>query len=301
MQQRTTSAPQSIFLGCAAFALATVAATSVHAQPPSPERPAPPPAELIDLAEKVQNPVAKMVSVPLQNNTNFDIGPYHRASNVLNVQPILPLALTNDWNLINRVILPIGYAPDINSLTDGASGVGDVQWTGLVSPNKTGEITWGVGPVLQFPTATQTVLGTGHWTLGPSAAGVWQRRPWTVGAIASNQWSYAGESGRSAVNLLTVQPFVNYNLSDGWFVTSSPIITANWKATSGDIWTFPIGGGVGKIFRVASQALNAQVQAFWNAASPNTAGAGWQARLQLGFLFPEKQQVLSQPIAASSR
>jgi len=281
------------------------ASTSVYAQPPSPpvgaERPARGEAELNDLAEKVQNPVAKMVSVPLQNNTSFDIGPYHRASNVLNVQPILPLALTRDWNLINRVILPIGYAPDINSLTEGASGVGDLQWTGLVSPNDMGELKWGVGPILQFPTATQTVLGTGHWTLGPSAVVAWQRRPWSVGALASNQWSYAGESGRSAVNLLTVQPFVNFNMAEGWFLTSSPIITANWKATSGDIWTFPIGGGVGKIFKIASQAMNAQVQAFWNAATPNTNGAGWQARLQIGFLFPEKQQLTSQPIAASTR
>jgi hypothetical protein len=285
--------------------LSSAASTSVSAQPPAPrpgaERAAPPSAELTDLAEKVQNPVAKMVSVPLQNNTSFDIGPYHRAANVLNVQPILPLALTRNWNLINRVILPIGYAPDINSLTDGASGVGDVQWTGLVSPSEMGEVLWGVGPVLQFPTATQTVLGTGHWTVGPSVAAVWQRRPWSVGGIASNQWSYAGESGRPAVNLLTVQPFVNFNMAEGWFLTTSPIVTANWKATSGDIWTIPIGGGVGKIFRIASQAMSADVQAFWNAATPNTNGAGWQARLQLGFLFPEKQQLTSQPIAASTR
>ncbi|MET0592923.1 MAG: neuromedin U [Polyangiaceae bacterium] len=246
-------------------------------------------AELGDLAEKVQNPVANMVSVPLQNNTSFDIGPYRRASNVLNVQPIIPVSFTEDWNLTNRVIMPIGYAPDLNHPTDGASGVGDLQWTGFFSPTKTGEFIWGAGPVLQFPTATQTALGTGHWTVGPSAVALWQSKPWTIGALANNMWSYAGQDGRSAVNQLFVQYFVNYNLAAGWFLTSSPIITANWKASSDSIWTIPFGGGVGKIFKIGSQAMSAQVAAFWNAASPNEGGAAWQSRLQLGFLFPEKQ------------
>ena len=266
-----------------------------------------PTAGLTDLAEKVQNPVEDMLSIPLQNNTNFNIGPNHRASNILNVQPILPIALTENFNLINRFILPIGYAPDLNTATSGTSGVGDLNWTGFISPSRrgetmyrSGEVIYGVGPVLTFPTATQTPLGAGHWTVGPAAVALWQRRPWTVGALANNQWSYAGESGRSAVNRFYAQYFVNYNLSDGWFLTSSPIITADWKQSSGNIWTIPFGGGVGKIFKIASQAMNAELAAFWNAASPNEGGAAWQARLQVGFLFPG-QELTKQPVASSAR
>ena len=244
-----------------------------------------------DLADKVQNPVAKMVSLPLQNNTSFDIGPYHRAANVLNVQPIIPLSLTEDWNLINRVILPIGYQPDLSQTTNGVSGLGDLNLTTWLSPANGGpRSSGGWGPPSRCPRRRRRALGSGHWSVGPSAAGLFQRRPWTIGALVNNIWSFAGESGRSSVNQLQAQPFINYSLDDGWFLTSSPIITANWKATSGNIWTIPVGGGVGKVFKIASQAMNAQIAAFWNAATPNDGGAAWQARLQLGFLFPEKQQ-----------
>ena len=294
MKQQTRYLCRSVFAGLAAGALSTAIPNSLHAQPPRPagaETPAQAPSADVDhLAQQVQNPVANLVTVPLQNNTSFDIGPYHRAANVLNVQPVIPLSLSDDWMLINRLILPIAYQPDIGQATNGVTGVGDINATFWVSPHEQGAFMWGVGPVVSLPTATQTVTGTGHWTAGPSAVALFQQKPWTIGALANNMWSYAGESGRSSVNQLLAQYFINYSLPGGWFLTSSPIITANWKATSGNIWTIPFGGGVGKVFKVASQAMNAEIGAFWNAASPNDRGAAWQTRLQIGFLFPEKEQ-----------
>src|SRR5690349_8180734 len=140
-------------VGLPVLALSATASTTLHAQPPRPvgaETPAPS-AELDDLSDKVQNPVSDLISLPFQNNTNFDIGPYHRASNVLNIQPILPVSVTGEWNVINRVILPIAYQPDVNQATDGVNGVGDINATFWASPARPGPdvlgvpLLWGVG------------------------------------------------------------------------------------------------------------------------------------------------------------
>jgi hypothetical protein len=112
------------------------------------------------------------------------------------------------------------------------------------------------------------------------------RGPWVIGALASNLWSYAGDDDRESVNQFLMQYFINYNLPEGWYISSAPIITANWKADSGNKWTVPFGGGIGKIFRIGKQPMNAQVQAFYNAVKPDN-GPDWTLRLQLQFLFPK--------------
>jgi hypothetical protein len=240
-----------------------------------------------DLAKAVQNPVADLISVPFQNNTSYNIGVNERAANTLNIQPVIPVHLSDSVLLISRIILPISYQPDLTNTGGGSSGFGDVNPTFFFSPAKPGKLIWGVGPALILPTATQRSVGTGKWSAGPAAVALVQPGHWTIGVLASQVWSFAGPSDRSTVSLMTVQYFVNYNLAHAWYLTSSPILTFNWEAPSSEEWLVPFGGGVGKIFKLGKLPLNGSVQAYYNVRSDeSTTLARWQARVQLAFLFP---------------
>jgi hypothetical protein len=243
-------------------------------------------ADKADLARAAQNPIADMISLPLQNNTNFGVGPGDDVQNILNIQPVVPFKLSENWNLITRTIFPVIYQPELVPGTGSEFGLGDINTTLFFSPSKPGKILWGVGPVFSFPTATDKVLGTDKWSAGPSVVMLTIRGPWVVGALANNLWSFAGDDDRQDVNQFLFQYFINYNMADGWYLSSAPIITANWEASSGNKWTVPLGGGVGKVFRIGKQAMNAQVQAFYNVEKPENA-ADWTLRLQLQFLFPK--------------
>ena len=243
------------------------------------------------LQKATQNPVADLISVPLQDNVNFNVGPYNGTQNVLNIQPVIPAHLTEDWNLINRFILPIAFQPYTGSNSANASlgtfGLGDLNPTVFLTPAHAGKVIWGIGPAFVFPTATNPSLGQGKWSAGPSFVVLAQPGHWTLGIIANNVWSFAGQSDRATVNQFYTQYFINYNLSDGWYLTSAPIVTANWAAPHAkDVWTVPFGGGVGRIMKVGFQPINLQLSAYGNVVYP--AGASpWGIRLQLAFLFPQ--------------
>jgi hypothetical protein len=245
------------------------------------------------LAKKTQNPVADLISVPLQSNFNFGAGFNHnKMIYVLNVQPVIPARISEDWNLITRVVMPIINQPNLSPSFGGAvpsttgTGFGDFNPSFFFSPAKPGELIWGVGPTFTLPTATDRNLGAGKWSMGPTGVALTMQGHWVFGALMNNQWSVGGW-GDKAVNALLLQPFVNYNLPDGWYLASSPVLTANWKADkAGDVWTVPIGGGVGKVFRIGNQPMNAQLQALGNVAKPEF-GPEWQLRFQIQFLFPK--------------
>jgi hypothetical protein len=240
-----------------------------------------------ELAKETQNPVANLISVPFQNNFYFNSGTKDATVWVLNVQPVIPIPLTEDWNLITRTIMPIINQPPLFPFgKTEAFGLGDINPTLFLSPAKPGKFIWGVGPTMTLPTATVSILGSGRWSAGPSAVGLYMEGPWVVGALANQQWDFAGWSN-THVNAMLIQPFVNYNLEHGWYFTSSPIITANWSASGDNHWTVPVGGGAGKLTRVGKVGLpiNAQLQAFYNAETPEF-GPDWQLRAQLQFLFP---------------
>ena len=243
------------------------------------------------LQKATQNPVANLISVPLQDNMNFGVGPYNGTQNVLNIQPVIPVQLTLSWNLINRIILPVVWQPYTGTNPANASlgtfGLGDLNPTVFLSPAHTGKIIWGVGPAFVFPTATDPTLGQGKWSGGPSFVVLAQPGHWTLGLLANNVWSFAGESNRPTVNQFLAQYFVNYNLSGGWYLTSAPIITANWAAPQAkNVWTVPFGAGIGRITKVGFQPINVQLSAYGNVAYP--AGTSpWGIRLQLAFLFPQ--------------
>src|ERR1041384_5909651 len=202
-----------------------------------------------DLAAAAQNPVAAMYSLPFQNNIYGGAGPQHNATaNVLNIQPVIPITF-GDWNIISRTIAPLIYLPSITtgpseiteqSLFSGSHfGLGDVNQSFYFSPAKASEIIWGIGPSFNLPTATAVPLGSAKFSMGPAAVALTMPKPWVIGTLVRQLWSVAGPSDRSNVSQFLLQPFVNYNMPDGWYLTSSPIITANWEAPSNK-WALPI-------------------------------------------------------------
>ncbi len=237
------------------------------------------------LAKATQNPLASMISLPFQNNTNFGIGPDDDTQNILNIQPVWPFSLSEDWNFITRTIIPVISQPGVAPGESRTNGLGDVTFTGWVSPKNSGKWIWGAGGALVLPTATDDALGNDKWSVGPSVVVLTMPGKWVIGSLISNVWSIGG-SGDQDVNFFTWQYFINYNMDNGWYLTSAPIITANWEADSDNTWTVPFGGGVGKIFRIGKQPLNAQVSAYYNVEKP-ASGADWQLRLQLQMLFPK--------------
>lgn len=239
-----------------------------------------------NLAQKAQNPIASMISLPFQNNTNFKLGPNNRTQDILNIQPVIPMAITKEWNLITRTIIPVIYQPTLSACHGSHSGVGDINPSLFLSPSKEASVTWGAGATFLIPTATHKSLGTGKWGAGPTAVVLTMPGHWVLGILANNIWSFAGQKKRKTVNVLTIQPFLNYNFSKGWYVTSSPIVNSDWTIKSRNRWIVPIGGGFGRIFNIGKQPVNAQIQSFYNIKRPEGASK-WQLRLQFQFLFPK--------------
>jgi hypothetical protein len=239
-----------------------------------------------DLAKKSQNPIADLVSVPFQSNTNFNAGPFNRTQEVLNIQPVVPLHINADWNLISRTIMPVISQPSpiFNSNTNG---IGDITQEFFVSPTHPGALIWGVGPVFTVPSATDPILGQGKVLLGPTAVLLTTPGHWVIGVLVNNQWSVGGNSLRRNVNEFLAQPFVNYNMAHGWFLTSSPLITADWLAASDQRWTVPIGGGIGRVFKLGDQPVSAYVSGYYNVIRPD-GSPNWQLRTELSLLFPER-------------
>jgi hypothetical protein len=177
--------------------------------------------ETAKLQRATQNPVASLISVPFQNNFNFNVGPSRVTQWICNVQPVIPVSLNEDWNLIARIITPIINQPSIAPGVRSAAGLGDINPSLFLSPAKSSKPIWGIGPKWTMPTATDSLLGSGKWSAGPTAVVLTMQGPWVIGALANNQWSFAGW-GDNEVNAMLVQPFVNYNLDKGWYFTFSP-------------------------------------------------------------------------------
>ncbi|HWB85997.1 MAG TPA: hypothetical protein VG675_17775 [Bryobacteraceae bacterium] len=243
-----------------------------------------------ELQKQVQNPVSSLISVPFQNNINFPIGPYSRVQDVLNIQPVVPLTLTRDWNLITRWITPVVYQPDVYAGDGGANGLGDLNPSSFLSPANPGKVIWGFGPTFLLPTATYKTLGQGKWGAGPTFVVLTQPHPWTIGLLANNIWSFAGNKDREAVNQFLVQYFVNYNLKNGWYIGSQPILTANWRVNGENRWLVPFGWAVGKIVNVGKLPINAQLGVYYNLIHPkDLLYPKWQIRLQVALLFPRSK------------
>lgn len=245
-------------------------------------------ADVSDLARAAQNPVASMISLPFQYNANLNVGPAKRTQHVLNIQPVIPIGLSDDWNLITRTIVPLVSTPAPGN--DRTDGIGDVQLSLFLTPARTAAWIWGAGLIAQAPTASDDVLGQGKWALGPTAVmlHITKESPWAYGMLFNNLWSVGGDSDRPDVNQMLIQPFVNYNFpnSPGRYLSFSPITTANWKAASGQKWTVPLGLSIGQVMKFGAQPVNLQAGVYYNVERP-TGTPNWNIRLQLQFMFPK--------------
>ena len=243
-----------------------------------------------ELAKLAQNPLGNLISVPFQNNTNFNVGPLDGTQNLLNIQPVYPIEVNKDWNIITRTIIPLLWQPEFAPGEGSTFGLADMQVSAFLSPSSpsAGGWIWGGGAIAQLPTNTDANLGNKNWGLGPTAVvlRIQPGDPWVYGVLVNNVWSLSSsERGGSYSNFL-IQPFLNYNLPGGTYITSVPLITANWKADSGQQWTVPLGGGVGHIFQLGPLPVNTQIGAYYNVVHPDDA-ANWQLRFQVQFLFPK--------------
>jgi hypothetical protein len=249
-----------------------------------------------ELRKQSQNPIANLISVPIQENLNFDTGSANRTQNVLNIQPVIPFNVSKNWNLITRWITPIIYQPlpvsqppGPPAQQTGVSGLGDLNPSFFLSPRK-GKVIWGVGLTLVLPTATNTTyLGQGKISMGPSVVALVQPSHFTVGILINNFWSVAGHSNidKPAVNQFLLQWFVNYNMKKGWYLKSAPINTANWRAPGNSgVWTVPVGGGVGRIMKLGFQPVNLSAEFYGNAVHPEETSP-WTLRLTFALLFPK--------------
>jgi hypothetical protein len=241
------------------------------------------------LAQAAQNPIAAMISVPFQYNLNFDTGPLGKTQHLLNIQPVYPINLNSDWNLITRTIVPLISQPAFAAGQDREFGLGDLQFSAFLSPKAAvGGWVWGMGAIAQLNTATDDRLGQGVWGLGPAAVAMHLGKTWTYGALFNNVWSVSEDTNRPDVNQMLIQPFINYNFPEypGRFLSFSPIITANWEADSGQRWTVPLGLSIGQIMKIGQQPVSLLAGAYYNVERPDFASQ-WQVRLQMQLLFPK--------------
>jgi hypothetical protein len=240
------------------------------------------------LAKKLQNPIGDLYSVPFQNNTNFDYGPHKATQDNLNIQPVIPIHINADWNIITRTILPLVWQPTLQPAQTVPFGTAPTTFSAFLSPaSPVNGWLWAVGPVIQIPTISSATLGSNVWGAGPTAAIVYMKGPWVAGALANTIWSFGGTPGLggTSYNSFLTQPFVNYNFGGGWYVNTAPIITAAWPALHDKAWTLPVGGGVGKIVRIGGVLPgNLSLGAYYNAVRPEF-GATWQLRTQVTFIF----------------
>lgn len=270
-------------------ALAMGVAWGMQAHAQTAVHPAAPPADspMAALARATQNPVADLISLPFQNDTNFNYGPRDHIQNVLNIQPVIPISLNADWNLVTRTILPLVSQPGMEPGQGTTFGLGATQFSAFISPAQPGEVIWGAGAVVQAPTTTDQALGSNIWGAGPSFVALTMQGPWVLGGVVNNIWSFGG-GPRNTYNTMTLQPFINYNIphSPGTYLSFSPIITANWEARGGDVWTVPVGLAVGQVMPIGQQPVNIQLGAYYNVLRPDI-GPEWQVRFQIAFLFPK--------------
>ncbi len=274
---------KSTLLGAVILSLAAAPALAQK----TPDRDAPTTAPTVqeraaELAKQEQNPFTRFLRVQLEENAQFGFGPNGDVLNILRIQPIIPFNLNERWTLFARPVIPIIHQPGPGS-TDG---LGDIALQFLLAPDRTGQFLWGVGPAFSFPSATDDRLGTEQWTAGPAAAGVYTSGPWVVGAVVTNLWSFAGNDRRRGVNAMGLRPFINYNLSEGWSLTSAPSIGADWQANRDNRWLVPLGGGVAKVFAIGRHWISASLEAYYHVVAPQI-GPDWQLRFQLTFLFPK--------------
>jgi hypothetical protein len=258
-------------------------------------------AEEDNLAKQLSNPVASLISVPFQANEDFGYGPSHNGYKfTLNIQPVIPISISKDWNVIVRTIFPIVSQHDLFYVENlpknsplqpqnrSQDGLSDTLQSFFFSPKKPGPfgLIWGIGPALLYPTGTHPFLGTGTFSMGPTVVVLEQIGGWTAGALMNQLWSVAIEEHRSSVSQMFLQPFLSYTTKTHTTFTLNTESTANWNNTPGDAkWTVPLNLQIGQILKIGKQPISITIGGRYYADSPRY-GPDWGLRFVLTLLYP---------------
>lgn len=273
-KERVWTIDWAAILGALAIALCAEAA---HAEDDSAE-----------LAKKLSNPIADLISIPFQGNYNAGIGPREDGDQFyVNVQPVIPITLNDDWNLISRTIVPIISQSDIFPGAGSQFGLGDTTQSLFFSPSKpVNGFVWGAGPVFYLPTNTDDLLGPNKWGIGPTAVALWQGEGWTIGMLANQIWSVAGDNDEPDINATFLQPFISYSTKDAWTFSLNTESTYNWETKE---WSVPLHAQVAKIVRFGKLPVQLFAAATYWANSPEDVGpTDWGVRGGFTILLPKK-------------
>jgi len=240
-----------------------------------------------DLAQQLANPVADLITVPIQVNVDRGIGPGDDGTKITtNVQPVIPINLNEDWNLITRTIVPVVYQDDIYPGADSQFGLGDINLSLFFSPKRptASGMIWGVGPVILLPTATESLLGAKKWGAGPAFVGLVVRGSWTIGALANHLWSFAGNDDRPDISNTFLQPFLAYTTADAWTYSAQTESSYNWKSKQ---WSVPVNVAVSKLVRFGKLPVSLQGGMGYWAESPDNGPEGVRFRLSASIVLPK--------------
>ena len=240
-----------------------------------------------ELAQELSNPIADLITVPVQMNFDDNYGPDDDGWKLqTNIQPVVPFSLNDTWTLITRTIMPVIYQEDIIPGSGSDFGLGDINMSLFLSPQdpKYGKLIWGVGPVLLFPTATETLLGGEKWGAGPALVALTMQGQWTIGMLANHIWSYAGDSDRQDISNTFMQPFVAYTTPTAWTYSVQSETTYNWETEK---WSVPINVAIAKLVRLGKLPVSLQAGVGYWAESPDAGPEGWRFRLQANFVLPK--------------
>ena len=286
-------------LTCCGLLLAALlgAPLSARAQPaaPAPQPVPSAPASAADLAKKLANPISDLVSIPFQFNWDEGVGPGEDLRFGLNIQPVLPMSISDKWNLIGRFILPVLSQPPLVAGGETHFGTSDIVLSTFFSP-KQGRLVWGIGPVLSLPTTSDPLLGSGKWSTGPTFVALKQRGAWTAGLLANQLWSFAntGNVDRDAVSVMYLQPFLARSSKAGVTLTLSSETTANWHAESGKQWTVPLILQVSKVARLGPFPFSMGLAGGYYLEEPGS-GPKWKLRMNFALLLPRASPAAARP------
>jgi hypothetical protein len=236
-----------------------------------------------DLAKKLSNPVAALISVPLQNNYDWGIGFNKGTKYLLNIQPVIPASISKNYNLINRIILPIVSQSNIVG-TESQTGLGDILMSNWISP-KVSKVIWGIGPVFLFPTATNDFLGGKKFGIGPTALVLYQSSGWTYGSLVNQIWSIAGDTDRADISSFYWQPFISYTTKKAMTFGLSSEDSYNWKSKG---WaSASLIFNVSQLVKFGKMPVSLGVGGKYYLETPNSSSY-WGSRFTITFLFPKK-------------
>jgi hypothetical protein len=239
-----------------------------------------------NLAKKLSNPIASLISVPFQYNYDRNIGPVEDGTqNYFRIQPVIPISLNADWNLISRTITPVMDQHDIFPGAGDQFGLNDTTESLFFSPKQPagGWLIWGAGPVVYLPTGTDRLLSAERWGVGPTAVALTQSGPWTIGILANHIWSVGGDENGTDINSTFLQPFVSYTTKDAWTFSLNTESTYDWI---NEEWSVPVNAQVTKLFKLGDQPISMGPGVRYWADSPDSGAHSWGFRWTTTLLFP---------------